>query len=52
MILTEENQSIYGKICPSTILSTPNPTWTGLGSSQGLCGDRPVTNDLSHDTDL
>jgi hypothetical protein len=39
-----------GEICPSTILSTTNPTWTDPGSNPGLRGERPATNRLSHGT--
>jgi hypothetical protein len=34
----------------STTLTTTNPTWTDLGSSAGLRGERPATNRLSHGT--
>ena len=44
IILTGENQSTWRKTCPSAVLSTINPTWTGLGSNTGLCGDRLVIN--------
>ena len=37
MKLTGENRSILGKTCPSTNLSTTNPTWTNPGSNPGLC---------------
>ena len=36
--------------CPTASLSATNPTWTGLGSNPGLCGEGPVTNGLSHGT--
>jgi hypothetical protein len=39
-----------GKTCPSATLSTTNPTWTDSGSNPVLCGERPVTNRLSHST--
>jgi hypothetical protein len=32
-------------------LSTTNPTWIDPGANPGLHGERPATNDLSHDTD-
>jgi hypothetical protein len=44
MILTRENQRTQRQTCPSTTLSTTNPAWT----DPGLCGERPVTNRLSH----
>jgi hypothetical protein len=40
------------KICPIATLSTTNPTWTDLGANMSLCGERPATNRLSHDTAL
>jgi hypothetical protein len=33
-------------------LSTTNPTWTDPGANPGLHGERPATNDMSHDTAL
>jgi hypothetical protein len=50
MKLTGEKRSTRGKTCPSAILSTINPTWTGPGSNPGLRGGRPATNRLSHGT--
>jgi hypothetical protein len=50
MKVTEENQSTWGKTCPSATLSTTNPTWTEPGSNPGLPGESLVTNCLSHDT--
>jgi hypothetical protein len=41
---------IDGKTCPSTTLSTTNPTWTNLGANLGLSGERPAINHLSHGT--
>lgn len=43
-----KNWSTQRKTCACAILSTTNPTWTGLGLNQGLCGDRMATNYLSH----
>jgi hypothetical protein len=34
----------------SATFSITNPTWIDPGANQGLCGERPVTNDLSHGT--
>jgi hypothetical protein len=48
--LTGENLSTQGETCPGATLSTTNPTWTEPGSNLSLCGDRPVTNCLSHGT--
>jgi hypothetical protein len=48
MILTGENRRTRGKTCPSASLSTTNPTWI----DQGLHGERPATNELSHGTFL
>jgi hypothetical protein len=42
MILTRENRSTGGKTCPSTTLSTTNPTWTDPGSNPGLRGGSDV----------
>jgi Ca2+/Na+ antiporter len=39
-----------GKNLPSATLSTTNPTWIDPGANQGLRGDMPATNDLSHGT--
>jgi hypothetical protein len=50
MKLTGENLSIRGKTCPSSTLSTTNPTWTHPGSNLDLRGGRPVANRLSHAT--
>jgi hypothetical protein len=36
------------KTCPSATLSTTNPTWTDHGAIPDLCGQRPMTNRLSH----
>jgi hypothetical protein len=45
-IMTRENRRTRRKTCPSTTLSTTNPTWI----DQGLGGKRPATNDLSNGT--
>ena len=50
MKLTGENRSTRRKTCPSTTLSTTNPTWTDQESNPGLRGERPATNRLSHVT--
>jgi hypothetical protein len=50
MTLTGETLSTRGKTCPSTTLSTTNPTWSDPGMNPGLRGGRPATNCLSHDT--
>jgi hypothetical protein len=51
MILTGEHLSTRSnKTCPSATFSTTNITWTDLGSSQGLRGNRSATNRLSHGT--
>ena len=34
-------------ICPNVTLSTTNPTWTGLGLNQHLCGKRLEYSQLS-----
>jgi hypothetical protein len=38
------------KTCPSSTLSTTNPTWPDLGSNRGRRGGKPVTNRLSYGT--
>jgi hypothetical protein len=50
MKLTGETEVLGGKTCPSTTLSTINPTWTNPGSNTCLRGERPATNRLSHGT--
>jgi hypothetical protein len=46
--MTGENRRTRRKSCPSTTLSTTNPTWIDPGVNRGLGGERPATNDLSH----
>jgi hypothetical protein len=36
------------KTCPSTTLSTTNPTWPHLGLNLGRTGRKPPTNHLTH----
>jgi hypothetical protein len=36
------------KICPSTTLSTTNPTWLDLRSNPGRRGGKPATNHLNY----
>jgi hypothetical protein len=44
-------QEIRGeKTCPSSTLSTTNPTWSDPGANPGLRGERPATNRLNHGT--
>jgi hypothetical protein len=38
------------KTCPSSTLSTTNPTWPDLGSNPGRRGGKPATNHLSYGT--
>ena len=47
IVLTGENRSTGGKICPSATSSTANLKWTDLGSKTRLRGERPTTNRLS-----
>ena len=47
-MLDMENWNTQRKTSPSTILSTINPTWTGLGLNPRLCSESLVTNHLSH----
>jgi hypothetical protein len=50
IILTWKNWRTRRKICPSTTLSTTNPTWSYPGGNSGLHGERPATNRLNHGT--
>jgi hypothetical protein len=52
MILTGDNRRIRRKTYPIATLPTTNPTWIDPGANPGLCGERPATNDLGHDTAL
>jgi len=47
MILTGENQSTRRRTSSTTILSTINPTCTGLGRKPGLRDGRPATSLVS-----
>jgi hypothetical protein len=40
-MLTGEDRSTREETCFGAALSTLNPTLTGLGSNQGLCGEGP-----------
>jgi hypothetical protein len=48
MILRGENQRTQRKTCSSATLSTTSHIWTDLGANTRLCGERPVTDSLSH----
>jgi hypothetical protein len=48
----KENGTILRDPLASATLSTKNPTWTGLGSSRGPCGKKPVNNRLNHGTKI
>jgi hypothetical protein len=50
MILTGENRRTARKTCPSSTLSTTNPTWINPGANPGLRDERPVTTRLSYAT--
>jgi hypothetical protein len=50
MKLTGETEGLRGKTCPRATLSAINLTWPDPGLNPGLCGERPATNRLSHDT--
>jgi hypothetical protein len=52
MILSGENRRTRRITCPSTTLSTTNPTWIDPGAKPGLRGERSATNDLGHGTDF
>jgi len=43
--MTEENQGINRKICPSANLSNTNRTWTGVVSTAGLRGEKCSSSD-------
>jgi hypothetical protein len=45
-----ETRRTRRKTCPSATMSTINSTWNGAGANPGLCGERPASNHLSHDT--
>jgi hypothetical protein len=47
--IDRKNRRTRRRICPSATLFTTNPTWIDLDANPALCGERPVTNDLSHD---
>jgi len=47
-----ENLSTQRKICPSAILSTTHPIWSGPRLNLGQCGERPATSSLSHHNSL
>jgi hypothetical protein len=47
MILSGEPKNSE-KTCPSATLSTTNSIWADPGTNPGLCGERLVTNHLSH----
>jgi hypothetical protein len=47
MIFAGETE-VLGENLPSATLSTTNPTWIDPGANQGLRGERPATNRLSH----
>ena len=49
-ILTMVNLSNTRKLCPSTNLSTTNPTWTVLSLNLGHHSERLVRTHLSHGT--
>jgi hypothetical protein len=52
MILTGEKWRTRRKTCPSTTLSTTNPTWTDPGGNPGLYCERLATSHLSYGTAL
>jgi hypothetical protein len=41
IMLTGENRLALRKTCPSTTLSTTNPTWAALTANPGLRGEKP-----------
>jgi hypothetical protein len=48
--LRGESRRTRRETCPSTTLSTTNPTWIDPDTNPGLRGERPATNHLSHGT--
>jgi hypothetical protein len=48
--MTGETKELREKISPSATLSTTNPTRTDPRMNPSLCGERPLTKCLSHDT--
>jgi hypothetical protein len=52
MILAGECRRTRRETCPSSTLSTTNPTRTGSGANPGLRGKTPATNSLGHGTAL
>jgi hypothetical protein len=48
IILVGENRRIWRETYPSATSSTTNPTWNDPAANQGLRGERPATNLLSH----
>jgi hypothetical protein len=47
MIMATESLSTWRNTRSSAILSTTNPTWSGLRLKLGLCGERPAMNYVS-----
>jgi hypothetical protein len=45
-------KNLEKKTCTSATSSTTNLTWIYPGANQGLRGERPATNDMSHGTAL
>ena len=43
-----DKENLGEKLAPSDTLSTTNPTCADMGSNQGLRGQEPSTNRLSH----
>jgi hypothetical protein len=48
--IDREKRKYSGRNCPSSTLSTTNPTRTDPGLNPGLRGERPAINRLSHGT--
>jgi hypothetical protein len=45
-------EKLVEKPVPVPLLTTKHPKWTDPGTNSGLCGERLVTNHLSHSTAL
>jgi hypothetical protein len=52
IILPGESRSTRRQPCVTASFSIINPTWNYLGLNLDLCGERPVTNHMTHGTAL
>jgi hypothetical protein len=50
-VINRENRKTVTETCPSATLSTTySISWTDPGANPGLCGEKPATKRLSHDS--